>query len=119
MFSVKKNRGGGCFSYKISNKNVSNVWKELSYILSGETISNDHKFGQNVNGITISPKKAFCIIKIWMSNCQYQDPQKISPNEATEYLTTSGRSFSRYISIVLHKLVHLMKYPRFLRENSP
>ena len=77
IWEDKKNRDGGCFSYKISNKNVLNVWKELSYVLSGETISNDHKFGQNVNGITISPKKAFCIIKIWMAGCQYQDPQKI------------------------------------------
>ena len=77
IWEDKRNRDGGCFSYKISNKNVLNVWKELSYILSGETISNDHKFVQNVNGITISPKKAFCIIKIWMFDCQYQDPHKI------------------------------------------
>ena len=72
-----KNRNGGCFSYKISNKNVYNVWKDLSYILSGETISNDPKFASQVTGITISPKKAFCIIKIWMSACDYQDPHKI------------------------------------------
>jgi hypothetical protein len=28
----------------------------------------------NVTGITISPKKNFCIIKIWMSNCANQNP---------------------------------------------
>ena len=32
-----------------------------------------------------------------------------SPNEATLYLTTRGKSFSKYISILLHKLVHLIK----------
>ena len=72
-----RNRDGGCFSYKISNKNVYNVWKDLSFLLVGETISNDHKFVSQVSGITISPKKMFCIIKIWMGNCTYQDPKKI------------------------------------------
>jgi hypothetical protein len=43
----------------------------------------------------------------------------IDPKLATSYFTTSGKSFSKYISIWEHKLVHLMKYPRFLRENSP
>lgn len=54
----KKNRNGGCFSYKINNKDVYDVWRSLSYILGGETISPDPKFVANVNGITISPKKA-------------------------------------------------------------
>jgi len=27
----------------------------------------------HVNGITISPKKNFCVIKIWMANCDSQD----------------------------------------------
>ena len=43
----------------------------------------------------------------------------ISPRLATLYFTTSGKSFSKYTSICWHKLVHLMKYPRFLSENSP
>ena len=88
-----KNRNGGCFSYKISNKNVYNVWKDLSYILSGETISNDPKFGQNVMGITISPKKAFCIIKVWMTDCQYQDPYKI---KVLNGLTPQGCLFKKH-----------------------
>ena len=41
------------------------------------------------------------------------------PKEATEYFTISGKSFSKYISIELHKFVHLIKYPRFFNENSP
>ena len=43
----------------------------------------------------------------------------ISPKLATEYFTTNGRSFSKCISILLHRLVHLIKYPRFFKENSP
>ena len=36
-----KNSKGGCFSFKVNNKNVPNVWKELSYVLTGETVSNN------------------------------------------------------------------------------
>ena len=87
----ERNRQGGCFSYKINNKNVHTVWKQLSFILVGETISNDHKFSSHVTGITISPKKAFCIIKIWMESCLYQDPKKIKILTVSDHpLSPSG-----------------------------
>lgn len=73
-----KNRNGGCFSYKISNKNVYEVWKELTYVLVGETISSVPGFVNSVTGITISPKKNFCIIKIWLQNCDYQNPNVVT-----------------------------------------
>ena len=69
-----KNRNGGCFSYKVSNKNVYKVWKELTYVVVGGTISNNLGFVKCVTGITISPKKNFCIIKIWMTDCNNQNP---------------------------------------------
>ena len=69
-----KNRNGGCFSYKVSNKNVHKVWKDLSYVVIGGTISTNSNFVKCVSGITISPKKNFCIIKIWMSDCNNQNP---------------------------------------------
>jgi len=89
----KKNRDGGCFSYKINNKSVHSVWKKLSFILVGETLSKDPKFISKVTGITISPKKAFCIIKIWMSTCSYQDPSKI---RIFEGLSSHGCIFKRH-----------------------
>lgn len=73
-----QNRNGGCFSYKISNKIVHETWKLLTYILLGETISKNESCVSSVTGITISPKKNFCIIKIWLSNCSYQNPDIIT-----------------------------------------
>lgn len=73
-----KNRNGGCFSYKVSNKNLLDIWKNLTYVLVGETISTQRDFVAAVTGITVSPKKNFCIVKIWMTNCDHQNPQKIS-----------------------------------------
>jgi len=74
MWEDPKNRQGGSFSYKIANKNVVEVWRDLTYVLVGGTISTQASFVANVTGITISPKKNFCIIKIWMSNCANQNP---------------------------------------------
>ena len=35
-----QNIKGGCFSYKVSNKIVVQCWKNLSYLLLGETLTN-------------------------------------------------------------------------------
>jgi len=79
MWEDTKNRNGGCFSYKVSNKNVFEVWRDLTYVLIGDTISSNATFASNVTGITISPKKNFCIVKIWMTNCDHQNPGVVSP----------------------------------------
>ena len=72
-----RNAKGGCFSYKISNNSVPDVWRKLSYTLVGESIIGN-KYNNNITGITISPKKNFCIMKIWMSDCNNQDPTTIN-----------------------------------------
>jgi hypothetical protein len=89
-----KNRSGGCFSYKVSNKNVYDVWKELSYLLVGNTISNLPSFVAGVTGITISPKKNFCIIKIWMSNCLNQNPAIVTSE--VKYIIPQGCLFKKH-----------------------
>jgi hypothetical protein len=78
IWEDEKNRNGGCFSYKINNKFVTKIWQELSYVLMGETITDNPSINNNINGITISPKKNFCIIKIWISNCDNTDPNIIT-----------------------------------------
>ena len=73
-----KNRNGGCFSYKVSNKSVYETWKELTYVIVGNTVSSQSTFVNKVTGITISPKKNFCIIKIWMADCANQNPSIVT-----------------------------------------
>ena len=31
-----KNCNGGCFSFKVPNANIKHVWKNISYMLTGE-----------------------------------------------------------------------------------
>jgi hypothetical protein len=68
----EKNRDGGCFSFKVGNKQVHNVWENISYSVVGETMCKKIEHCKVVTGITISPKRAFCIIKIWLSDCNHQ-----------------------------------------------
>lgn len=71
----ENNLNGGCFTIKILKQNSSEFWENISIKLLGETLlkgDNIEKWN-NINGISISPKKSFCIIKIWMKNNDIQD----------------------------------------------
>ena len=72
------NRNGGSFSYKVANKDVPRAWRNLSYHIMGESITDNKKLLTKVNGCTISPKKNFCIIKIWISDCSNQTVSNIA-----------------------------------------
>ena len=102
-----KNRDGGCFTFKIFNKDVPGVWKDLMYSVCGESVSNNIEFNESVNGITVSPKRTFCIIKIWMRTKKFSDPSIITPiknlsfsgckfKEHTESYNKTTNKFSKY-----------------------
>jgi hypothetical protein len=77
MWEDAKNRDGGCFSFRVPNKFVHGIWKALMYNICGESLFVNKEQNETMNGITISPKRNFCIIKIWMSNCANIDPNTI------------------------------------------
>lgn len=61
-----ENSSGGAFSFKVPTISVHKTWKDMCYSLIGNSITNnDDIFLENINGLTISPKRNFCIIKIW------------------------------------------------------
>lgn len=94
IWEDERNRNGGCFSYKIPNKDVPDAWKQLSYSLVGETMSDNQKLLPHINGITISPKKNFCIIKVWLANCSFQDAAVI---REVHGITSHGCLFKRHV----------------------
>lgn len=95
IWEDQNNRNGGSFSYKVTNKNVFKVWKELTYVVVGGTISKQSNFVNCVTGITISPKKSFCIIKIWMSDCNNQNPCIITTD--VKGITPQGCLFKKHM----------------------
>ena len=94
MWEDEKNRNGGCFSYKVNNSDVPTVWKNLLYSLCGNTLMVNTKHMNLVNGITISPKKEFCIMKIWLIDCSIQDPSCIIH---IDNLSNSGSAFKKHL----------------------
>lgn len=82
LWEDPKNRDGGCFSYKLINKIVPECWKKISFCLIGESLSNIKNLQKGINGITISPKKNFCILKIWTNNCDFKNCEELqTPSE--------------------------------------
>lgn len=93
MWEDPQNRNGGCFSFKVLNKQVYNVWKSLFYAMCGETLFLNRADHKQINGITISPKKNFCIIKVWLLNCTIQDPDAMIE---IPYLSKQGCLFKKH-----------------------
>lgn len=61
----KNNKNGCCASFKVSSSDILNTWKLLLQNILCENIHKNIKKYDNINGISISPKKEFNIIKIW------------------------------------------------------
>jgi hypothetical protein len=83
------NKQGGCFSYKIT-QSIADCWRNVAYSMVGKTLSKEKGFQDTINGISISPKKNFCILKVWMSSCSFQDASKIT------YLKPNGCIFKKH-----------------------
>ena len=72
------NINGGCFSYKVNENYVTDTWIKLNYMLVGETLIKDKYLTTNINGLSISPKKHFNIIKVWLKNKDYNKSNVIN-----------------------------------------
>lgn len=73
------NIDGGCVSIKVPADEVREAWDHLARRLLGETLArpvvgaggsaaDDGAAALLVNGLSVSPKRNFCVIKIWLSD---------------------------------------------------
>lgn len=69
------NINGGCLSIKVLKENMPMFWEDMCVKLLGETLlkKENEKDWQKICGISTSPKKHFCIIKIWLSDDSLND----------------------------------------------
>jgi hypothetical protein len=59
------NIDGACLSIKVLKQNAADFWKRLCARMLGETMTSvDNTY--DINGMSISPKKNFVIIKLWV-----------------------------------------------------
>jgi hypothetical protein len=62
----KNNIQGGCWSFKIPKEKCRDVWFNLMKYILGECLIHADIDYSIINGISISPKKNFSIVKIWL-----------------------------------------------------
>jgi hypothetical protein len=73
LWEDKYNRNGGFWSFKINKDDADPIWKELSIFLIAEKVARNLPDTMMINGISISPKRNFCIIKIWNNDTKKCD----------------------------------------------
>ena len=67
LWESSQNIRGGCYSFRYPKKDAHDIY--LNYIIAamlGSITSPDNR----INGITISPKRGFNIIKLWNTDAQ-------------------------------------------------
>lgn len=95
LWEDSHNKDGGSFSFKIDNNQVNELWQEMVYRLVGEDLFINENSVKKITGITISPKKNFCILKIWLTDCTEQNVNMLNINEK---LNVNGCIFKKHNS---------------------
>ena len=78
LWEDKYNRNGGFWSFKINKDDAEIIWKDLSNYLVGEQMCKYINDSMMINGISISPKRNFCILKIWNNDHKKCDKALLS-----------------------------------------
>ena len=89
------NRLGGCLSFKVPSNKIIDEWTTLFMSCINEDITENSN--DIINGISISPKKEFNIIKVWFRE---------APNEANVKLNTIGDNLTISNSIYKKHLIN-------------
>ncbi len=62
LWEHEMNRGGGCCSFKVEINKYYSVWEHLCLLMVCDSLTKDD---EDINGISLSPKNAWTILKIW------------------------------------------------------
>ena len=102
------NKDGGYWSFKIDKDEAQNVWFKLCSFTVGECICCNTMESLQVNGISISPKKNFCIIKIWNNNYKKEDIKLLS--EKLSFLDMEQVKYSSHVKNIERDTTKQQKY---------
>lgn len=69
MWENRANIRGGCYCLKISRRNAAEIYQRYLAAAALDAASTDPAANPIV-GVTMSPKKGFCIIKLWNTNAK-------------------------------------------------
>lgn len=68
LWESHQNIRGGCYSFRCQNKDASDIY--LNHIIAAMIDTLNNNPDNRLNGISISPKRGFNIIKIWNTDAQ-------------------------------------------------
>jgi hypothetical protein len=68
------NMYGGYVSFKVSKTDACKAWELFATHCIGETMMTNKEFWESVTGVSISPKKYFSIVKIWLKDGEHVNP---------------------------------------------
>ena len=81
LWESHQNIRGGCYSIRCQKKDAPDAYMNLSIACMMDAMANDSE--NRINGITISPKRGFNIIKVWNTDVQkFNTPADINPHVA-------------------------------------
>lgn len=86
IWEDENNKNGGCFSLKIYKEEINDKFFEISSLLLGEKLGLRDEISNNINGISISPKKNYYIIRIWIKDNKFAIKQNYNI-EIAKYTT--------------------------------
>ena len=86
------NRAGGCISFKVPSRDIIEEWNDLLLRCISNNILNENN--NEINGISISPKKEFNIIKIWIRNNDFNYKEKY--NEYGKYFQLEKSLYKKH-----------------------
>jgi hypothetical protein len=64
------NRNGGYWSFRIAKEDAWRIWSGISALMVGETLCKNMSI---INGMSISPKKSYCILRVWNNDKSISD----------------------------------------------
>jgi hypothetical protein len=68
MWEDDNNKDGGCLSFKINKPDAAPFWFQLGALMLGETAVKNPEHANKLCGISISPKRNYCILRVWVSS---------------------------------------------------
>jgi hypothetical protein len=111
------NKNGGYWSFKVDNTQAQEVWCKLCSYTIGETVCNKLEDQLTINGISISPKKTFCIIKIWNSNRNNNDINILS-KELGNFLNLTESQYSSHTNNIDRDTVKVQRYKERVKDRE-
>ncbi len=78
IWEAEENKLGICISFKVFKRNIYPVWNDLLQNLILETIFIEKEDNKKINGLSISPKNNFSIIKIWLKDDTIKNEKYLS-----------------------------------------